>query len=83
MLGPTHGPCAPLGPRVVSRHEPSCVHGTHTGPQGPRGLCAVAGLRSLHAEMKPTGRALTIFAKYGGGVHDILEGMCELLHAQA
>jgi len=39
----------------------------HGGPKAPtRPLRAVARPRPLHAEMKPTGRALTIFAKYGG-----------------
>jgi hypothetical protein len=65
VSGPPHASCGPPWSAVTSR--PGFM-GTHTGRQGAREvLCAEAGPRSLHAEMKPTGRALTIFPKYGRG----------------
>src|SRR5262245_39968539 len=45
-------------------------HETKRGLRGicdPQGEAPAPGPRSLHAEMKRTGRALTIFASYGGG----------------
>jgi hypothetical protein len=62
---------APLRPRVATpwsavTSRPGFMGATR-GPEGRAGpLRAVAGPRAQHAEMRPTSRALTIFARYGG-----------------